>query len=163
MISKLLKRLWKKMEYWHRPDPRMHGLCGYIVPHINWTRAKCHARLLALFGTNYWRAICVWVWWLRDLGLLYGRPPLHCVNTIRSLQLDLDYLESTCNAHIRRAAEGVFDVTMAATCRPGPSRDSREDYDPKKTPSTQVVRTLCHSRIHSAEEVTRKIQCNNGI
>lgn len=58
------------------------------------------------------------------LAALYGRPPLHCVNTIHSLRLDLDYLESTCNAHIRSAAEDVFHVTMASTCPPAPRRDT---------------------------------------
>ncbi|CAH2066790.1 unnamed protein product, partial [Iphiclides podalirius] len=57
---------------------------------------------------------------------LYGRPPLHYVNTIRSLQLDLDYLESTCNVHIRSAAEDVFHVTMAGTCRLKLRRDTLE-------------------------------------
>lgn len=55
---------------------------------------------------------------------LYGRPPLHCVNTILSLQPDLDYLESTCNAHIRSATEDVFDVTMAGTCSSGLRQDT---------------------------------------
>lgn len=67
--------------------------------------------------------------------LLYGRPPLHCVNTIRSLRPDLDYLESTCNAHIR-SAEGA-DVTMAPTCPPGPTRDT-----PKKITILKKQRPL---------------------
>lgn len=41
-----------------------------------------------------------------------------------SLQLDLDYLESTCNAHIRRATEDVFRVTMAGTCSLRLKRDT---------------------------------------
>lgn len=68
---------------------------------------------------------------------LYDRPPLHCVNTIRSLRLDLDYLESTCNAHIRSAAEDGADVTMAATCPPGPTRDT-----PKKITILKKQRPL---------------------
>ncbi|GBP27380.1 hypothetical protein EVAR_18857_1 [Eumeta japonica] len=58
---------------------------------------------------------------------LYSRPPLHCVNTIRSLRLDLDYLESTCNAHIRSGSRDVSAVTMAGTCRPGLGRDTLKE------------------------------------
>lgn len=56
--------------------------------------------------------------------------PLCQYNTLR---LDLDYLESTCNAHIRSATEDGFHITMAGTCWSGLRRDPQGDYDPKKT------------------------------
>lgn len=70
---------------------------------------------------------------------LYGRPPLHCVNTILSLQLDLDYLESTCNAHIRSAPRKTFPrhngQYVFATAKAG---SAEKDYRPKKTVQLRI-------------------------
>lgn len=67
--------------------------------------------------------------------VLYGRPPLHYVNTIRSLRLDLDYLESTCNAHIR--SEDAVTSQWPVRVGVGRAGIHGKDYDPKKTASTR--------------------------